>query len=327
MFPATRLRRLRRSPALRGMVRQTGLDAGDFIQPVFVVPGEGVKREIPSMPGNYHLSLDRVTDEMKEIRDLGVPAVLLFGIPEKRDELACESYSPRGVVQRAVERIKEEVPGIAVITDVCLCEYTPHGHCGIMEDGYLANDKSVELLRKVAVSHARAGSDMVAPAAMLDGQVSAIRAALDEGGFTETAIMGYSAKFASRLYDPFFKHGTQSSVAFGDKKSHQMDYGNSDEAMREIAFDIQEGADIVMVKPGMFYMDIIYRARREFGVPVAVYNVSGEYALVKSAAEMGRLDENAVTLELFTAFKRAGADLIISYAAKSMARWLKGNTP
>ncbi len=322
MFPVTRMRRLRRTPAIREMVRETSLAPRDFISPLFVVHGYGVKEEIDSMPGNYHLSIDRLADEVKEIRDLGIPSVLLFGIPEKRDEMASESYDPGGIVQKAVETIREKVPGIVVVTDVCLCEYTPHGHCGILANGYLLNDKSVELLGKVALSHARAGSDIVAPAAMLDGQVKAIRSILDENGFTETAVMGYSAKFASKLYDPFFKHGTESAVSFGDKKSHQMDYGNAEEAMREISLDIEEGADIVMVKPAMFYLDIVSRAKRTFGVPLAVYNVSGEYAMIKAAASLGRIDEREITLEALTAFKRAGADLIISYSAKDAARWL-----
>jgi porphobilinogen synthase len=319
-FPTTRLRRLRRIPLLRDMVRESTLAVDDLIYPLFVVHGEGVKEEIKPLPGNYHLSIDRLSDEVKEVRDLGIPAVLLFGIPDHRDELASEAYDSRGVVQRAVQRIKKDVPDIVVVTDVCLCEYTPHGHCGILENGLLHNDRSLELLQKVAVSHAEAGSDIVAPAAMLDGEVHAIRAILDQGGHIGTIIMGYSAKYASKLYDPFFKSGTESALRFGDKKSHQMDFGNSDEAMREIALDVEEGADIIMVKPGMFYLDIVYRAKKQFGMPLAVYNVSGEYAMIKAAAAAGYLDEKAIVWELLTGFKRAGADLIITYFAKDAAR-------
>ena len=320
--PVTRLRRLRRSVPLREMVRETALSASDLIYPLFVVHGEGVKEEIKPLPGNYHLSIDRLSDEVKEIRDLGIPAVLLFGIPDHRDELASEAYDPQGIVQRAVQRIKKEVPGMVIVTDVCLCEYTPHGHCGILENGYLHNDRSLELLKKVTLSHAEAGSDIVAPAAMLDGEVGAMRSTLDENGHIETVIMGYSAKYASKLYDPFFKSGTESALHFGDKKSHQMDFGNANEAMREIALDIEEGADIVMVKPGMFYLDIVYRAKMQFGMPLAVYNVSGEYAMIKAAAAAGYLDEKAITWELLTSFKRAGADLIITYFAKTVAKFI-----
>jgi len=322
-YPVTRLRRLRRSALLRDMVRESALKVDDLIYPLFVVHGEGVKEEIKPLPGNYHLSIDRLVDEVKEVRDLGIPAVLLFGIPDHRDELASEAYDPRGIVQRAVQRIKKEVQGMVLVTDVCLCEYTPHGHCGILENGYLHNDRSLELLKKVTLSHAEAGSDIVAPAAMLDGEVGSMRTVLDENGHIDTVIMGYSAKYASKLYDPFFKSGTESALHFGDKKSHQMDFGNSDEAMREIALDVEEGADIIMVKPGMFYLDIVYRAKKQFGMPLAVYNVSGEYAMIKAAAAAGYLDEKAITCELLTSFKRAGADLIITYFAKEAAKILR----
>jgi porphobilinogen synthase len=319
-YPSTRMRRLRRNELIRRMVRETSLSVDDLIYPMFVVHGNGVRQEIDCLPGTFHFSTDLLVEEVKAVRDLGIPGVIIFGIPDGRDEAASEAYSPSGIVQQAVGRLKRSVPDILVITDACMCEYTAHGHCGVMEDGYLHNDKSLDLIRKVTLSHAEAGADMVAPAAMLDGQVGVMRATLDEHGFGDVAIMGYSAKYASRLYDPFFSGGTKSSVKFGDKKSHQMDIGNSDEAMREIALDIEEGADIVMVKPGMFYLDIVYRAKEQFGVPLAVYNVSGEYAMLKSAAQLGRIDEEAVMLELLTSIKRAGADLILTYSAKDAAR-------
>jgi porphobilinogen synthase len=322
-YPIQRMRRLRQNVGIRRMVQESRLSPADLIYPMFVVHGKGIKKEIEPLPGNYHLSVDRLEEEARAVFDLGIPAVILFGIPEKRDEMATEAYDPKGIVQEAIRRLKKSVPGLIVVTDVCLCEYTPHGHCGIIKDGYLQNDQSVELLRKVTLAQAEAGSDIVAPAAMLDGQVAAMRAILDEHGFINVLIMGYSAKMASKLYDPFFKGGTESVVAFGDKKSHQMDYSNANEALREIALDIEEGADIVMVKPGMFYMDIIYRAKQKFGMPMAVYNVSGEYAMIKSAAQLGRINEKEITLELLTSFKRAGADLILTYSAREIAPLLK----
>jgi porphobilinogen synthase len=321
-FPVQRMRRLRKNENIRKMVRETSLSINDFIYPMFVVHGNGIKSEIKSLPGNYHLSVDSLVEEAKGLRDMGIPAILLFGLPETKDEIASEAYAPDGIIQRAVRAVKKEVPELVVITDVCLCEYTHHGHCGITKDGYVQNDATLELLGKTAVSHAEAGSDVVAPAAMMDGQVRAMRTALDAADHTDTIIMGYSSKYSSRLYDPFFKHGTKSPVAFGDKKTHQMDYGNANEALREIALDIEEGADIVMVKPALFYLDIVYRAKDEFKMPLAVYNVSGEYTMIKSAAELGRLDEKTVMMEIFTAFKRAGADLIISYYAKDAAAML-----
>lgn len=322
-YPTQRMRRLRRNPGIRRMVQESRLSVADLIYPLFIVHGTGVKKEIEVLPGNYHLSLDRLEEEGRAIYDLGIPAVILFGLPARRDEMATEAYDPNGIVQQAMKLLKKSVPDLIVIGDVCLCEYTPHGHCGIIKDGYLQNDASVELLRKVTLSQAEAGADIVAPAAMLDGQVAAMRSALDDRGFTEVAIMGYSAKMASKLYDPFFKSGTESAVAFGDKKSHQMDYSNADEALREIGLDIEEGADIVMVKPGMFYMDIIYRAKQKYGVPLAVYNVSGEYTMIKAAAQLGRINDKEITLELLTSFKRAGADLIITYSAREIAPLLK----
>ncbi|MFP4163575.1 MAG: porphobilinogen synthase [Chitinispirillaceae bacterium] len=322
-FPVHRLRRLRRNEQIRSLVREHSLKVTDLICPLFVVHGEKVKEEIPALPGNYHLSLDNLLQEARQVRDLGIPAVILFGIPEKKDVMASEAYDPGGIVQQGIRALKNAVPELVVISDVCMCEYTEHGHCGIMENGYLNNDASLELISKITRSHAEAGVDMMSPAAMLDGQIRTMRSTLDENGFSNVALMAYSAKFASKLYDPFFKEGTASALSFGDKRSHQMDYSNAEEALREIAFDIDEGADIVMVKPGMFYLDIVYRAKQEFKVPLAVYNVSGEYAMVKAAAQVGKVDERAVRHEILTGFKRAGADIIISYHAKEMAEALK----
>jgi porphobilinogen synthase len=325
-FPAQRLRRLRQNDKFRRLVRQHSLNVNDLILPLFVVPGEGVKREISSIPGNYHLSIDKLIEEVKEIRDLGIPGILLFGVPDpkEKDLKASRAFNPHGIVQEAIRALKKNVPEVLVITDVCLCEFTPHSHCGILdESGYLLNDASKEVLAKTALSHVEAGSDMVAPAAMLDGQIRAMREILDGGGFTNTPIMAYSAKYASKLYDPFFKEGTQSALSHGDKKTHQMDSGNSDEAMREIALDIEEGADIVMVKPALYYLDIVYRARTEFNMPLATYNVSGEYAMIDAAARIGRLDKKLIMMEALTSMKRAGADIIITYFAKEVAKELK----
>jgi porphobilinogen synthase len=324
-FPAQRLRRLRQNEKVRRLVRETHLSVDDLILPLFVVPGSGIKKEIEALPDNYHLSIDCLVEEAKKIRDLGIPAVLLFGVPEgkDKDEHASGACSSTGIVQEAVRALKSKVPELLVITDVCLCEYTSHGHCGIIENGYLVNDPSLELLAKTAVSHAEAGCDMVAPAAMLDGQIQTMRQALDARGFSNLPIMAYSVKYASKLYDPFFKEGTQSTTAFGDKRTHQMDFSNSNEAMRELALDIEEGADIVMVKPALFYLDIVQRAKTEFQMPLAVYNVSGEYAMIDAAARMGRLDKNAVMFEALTSMKRAGADFIITYFSKQAAKLLK----
>jgi porphobilinogen synthase len=307
---------------MRGLVRETHFSTARLVLPLFAVPGRGIRREISSLPGNYHLSLDTLVEEALEARELGIPAVLLFGVPESRDLQATGAYAGDGIVQQAIRVLKDAVPGIVVMTDVCACEYTPHGHCGILRDGYLDNDASLELIAKIALSHAEAGSDIVAPAAMLDGQIAAIRTALDGGGFEQLPIMGYSAKFASGLYDPFFRDGTQSAAAFGDKKSHQMDICNSDEAMREIALDIQEGADIVMVKPALFYLDVVYRAKQEFRMPLAAYDVSGEYAMIDAAAQLRRLDRDRIMLEALNCIRRAGADIIITYFAKRAAKVL-----
>lgn len=319
-FPIHRLRRLRRNEAIRRMVRESSLSPDNLIYPLFVVHGKNIRNEIGTIPGNYHLSIDKLQDEIDEIQNLGIPAVLLFGIPERKDQYASEAYASDGIVQQAIQEIKNKNAEMIVISDVCLCEYTEHGHCGIIENGYLVNDASLELIGRVTTSHAEAGADIVAPAAMLDGQIKTMRTALDQSGHTDTAIMAYSAKYASKLYELFFKDGTGGVLAFGDKKSHQMDFANSDEAMREIALDIEEGADIVMVKPALFYLDIIYRAKKEFNIPLAVYNVSGEYALVKSAAAMNQIHESSIRNEIMTAFRRAGADIIITYHAKEIAR-------
>lgn len=321
-FPQKRLRRLRQNGAFRDLVRETQISVGDFILPMFVVPGRGVRKEIASLPDNFQYSVDELVEEAKRVFDLGIPAILLFGVSNSKDELATGAYAFNGIVQTAVRALKKNVPELLVITDVCLCEYTRHGHCGIVQNGYLVNDASLELLLKTTVSHAKAGADIVAPAAMLDGQIQAMRGALDDNGFGNLPIMAYAAKYASHLYDPFFKEATESTLSFGDKRTHQMDIGNSDEALREIATDIEEGADIIMVKPGLFYLDIVYRAKQEFRMPLGVYNVSGEYAMIDAAAKMGRLDRDTIMLEALTCLKRAGADLLITYFAIRAARLL-----
>jgi porphobilinogen synthase len=323
-FPVHRMRRLRRNETMRRMVRECSVGIDNLIYPIFAVHGKGVQSEIKGMPGNFHFSVDKIGDEVEEIAALGIPAVLLFGVPEKKDPLATESYASDGIVQRAIREIKNRVPELIVITDVCLCEYTEHGHCGIVKNGYLENDSSLELIGRVTGSHAAAGADMVAPAAMLDGQIRTMRSVLDSNGFENVAIMAYSAKYASKLYDLFFKHGTGGVLTFGDKKTHQMDFSNSNEALREISLDIEEGADIIMVKPGLMYLDIVYRAKQEFKMPLAVYNVSGEYAMIKAAAREKQINENEMRLEIMTAFRRAGADMVISYHAKELARQLSG---
>lgn len=321
-FPVHRMRRLRRNENIRKMVRECNFGVNNLIYPIFAVHGKGIRNEIRGLPGNYHFSIDKIGDEAEEIASLGIPAVLLFGIPEKKDPNASEAYAEDGIVQRAIKEIKNRVPELVVITDVCLCEYTEHGHCGIIKNGYLENDSSLELIGRVTASHAFAGADMVAPAAMLDGQIKTMRNVLDQNHFDHVAIMAYSVKYASRLYDIFFKHGTGGVLTFGDKKTHQMDYANSDEALREMYLDIEEGADIIMVKPGMMYLDIVYRAKSEFKMPLAVYNVSGEYAMIKAAAREKQIDEDEMRHEIMTSFRRAGADLIITYHAKEIARQL-----
>lgn len=316
-----RLRRTRMTETLRSMVRETELSKKDFIYPLFVVPGKNIKKEVSSMPGVYQMSVDQIVRECAEVRSLGIPAVIFFGIPEEKDEVGSGAYDEFGVVQQAVRAVKKEVPELLVITDVCLCEYTSHGHCGIVRGNEIINDESVELLAREALTHAQAGADMVAPSDMFDGRVKAIRAILDEHGFTNTPIMSYAAKYASGFYGPF-REAAESTPKFGDRRSHQMDPANSDEALREVAQDIEEGADIVMVKPALPYLDVLYRVKQRFGMPTAAYNVSGEYSLVKAAAKMGWIDGERVMMEMLTGIRRAGADLILTYFAKEAARYL-----
>ena len=316
-----RFRRLRRSQALRDLVRETRLSPQGFVYPLFVTHGDNVRREIESMPGQYQLSLDMLDAEAEELRSLGIPAVLLFGLPASKDDAGSEAYDPDGIVQRAIRTLKQAAPDLAVITDVCLCEYTSHGHCGVVVDGEVDNDQTLPLLARTAVSHAQAGADIVAPSDMMDGRVAAIRVALDEAGFAATPIMSYAAKQASAFYGPF-RVAAGSAPQFGDRRGYQMDPANAREAMREIEADIEEGADIVMVKPALPNLDLIARARERFDLPLAAYNVSGEYAMVKAAAAAGYLDERLATLEVLTAIRRAGADIIITYHAKEAARWL-----
>jgi porphobilinogen synthase len=323
MFPITRMRRLRRSEHLRALVRETALSADDLIYPLFVCPGSGVRREIPSMPGNYQLSVDRLVEESREARDLGIPGVLLFGIPERKDETGSEACSEQGIVQQAVRALKKQVPDLLVITDVCFCEYTSHGHCGVIKDGRVDNDATLELLARQCLSHARAGADMVAPSDMMDGRVGRIRRALDEEGFSDLPIMSYAAKYASSFYGPF-REAAGSAPQFGDRRGYQMDPGNVLEALREVELDIAEGADIVMVKPALSYLDVIYRVKSGFGVPVAAYNVSGEFACITAAAQNGWLDGARVMMEVLLSIKRAGADIILTYFAKPVARLLRG---
>ena len=318
-FPVTRLRRLRRNSALREMFRETHLHKSDFIYPLFVVEGDGVKSEISSMPGQFQMSVDNVVRECEELQRLGLNSILLFGIPAEKDEVGSGAYDENGVIQKALRAVKKEFPEMVAITDVCLCEYTSHGHCGVIENGDVQNDATLDLLVKEALSHARAGADIIAPSDMMDGRVGAIRNALDENGFADTPVMAYSAKYSSAFYGPF-REAAESAPQFGDRKSYQMDPPNSDEAMREIALDIQEGADIVMVKPALAYLDIIRRAKNEFNLPTAAYNVSGEYSMIKAAVTNGWLDGERVMLEVLTSIKRAGADVIITYFAKEAAR-------
>ena len=321
-FPAYRPRRMRRTAALRSMVRETSLDAADLIYPLFVKFGTGRRDEISSMPGVFQLTLDQLPAEIDELKGLGIPAVILFGLPDVKDEAGSGAFAEDGIVQQAIRAIKRHDPNYTVITDVCMCEYTSHGHCGALDEhGCVINDVTLEMLANTAVSHAEAGADMLAPSDMMDGRVGAIRAALDAEGYTDIPIMAYSAKYASAYYGPF-REAADSAPAFGDRKAYQMDPANGDEALRETALDIAEGADIVMVKPALAYMDIIRRVKDEFGYPTAAYNVSGEYALVKAAAANGWVDEKRIVLETLTAFKRAGADLILTYHAKDAARWL-----
>lgn len=321
-FPEYRPRRLRRTPTLRAMVRETTLGPADLIYPLFVEFGTGVRREVASMPGVFNLSLDQLPGEIDELEKLGIPAVILFGIPGEKDEAGSGAYAAEGIVQQAVRAIKAHAPHFTVITDVCMCEYTSHGHCGVLDEaGCVMNDVTLEMLAQTAVSHAEAGADMVAPSDMMDGRVAAIRSALDAEGYSDVPIMAYSAKYASGYYGPF-RDAADSAPAFGDRRAYQMDPANAEEAIREVALDVAEGADIVMVKPALAYMDIVRRVKDEFGYPTCVYNVSGEYAMVKAAARNGWIDEERVVLETLIGFRRAGADLIITYHAKDAARWL-----
>jgi porphobilinogen synthase len=320
-FPQYRPRRLRANETIRRMVRETTLLPDNFIYPLFVTHGKGVKKEIGSMPGNYQQSIDNLVKDCEEVSGLGIPAVILFGIPEHKDELGTEAYSDEGIVQHAIKAIKHKLPDLMVITDVCMCEYTSHGHCGVITNGVVQNDATLELLAKEALSHAKAGADMVAPSDMMDGRVAAIRDILDDEGFENIPIMSYAAKYASGFYGPF-REAAESTPQFGDRRSYQMDPPNSREALREVELDIEEGADIVMVKPALSYLDIISQVKQEFNMPVAAYNVSGEFSMVKAAAKLGWIDGDRVMMEILTSIKRSGADMILTYHAKEAAKLL-----
>jgi porphobilinogen synthase len=322
--PLYRPRRLRLNENIRRMVRETKLSPDDFIYPMFVCHGKGVKKEISSMPGNYQQSIDNLVKDCEEVKDLGIPAVILFGIPEHKDEVGSEGYSDEGIVQHAIKAIKNKMPDLTVITDVCLCEYTSHGHCGVIKNGTVENDTTLALLAKEALSHAKAGADMVAPSDMMDGRVGAIRETLDEHGYFDIPIMAYAAKYASAFYGPF-REAAESTPQFGDRRSYQMDPPNSREAMREVALDIEEGADIVMVKPALAYLDIIYQVKQQFNLPVAAYNVSGEFSIIKAAAKMGWIDGERAMMESLISIKRAGADMILTYFAKDAAKVLQNS--
>jgi porphobilinogen synthase len=323
-YPVKRLRRLRYNPLVRDMVRETELSKNDFIYPLFAVPGSKIRKPIKSMPGVFQLSIDELVKECKEVESLGIPAVILFGIPEHKDEVGSEAYDPNGIIQRAVRAIKAEVKNLLVITDVCLCEYTSHGHCGVLNGEEILNDETVELLVKESLSHVEAGADIVAPSDMMDGRIGAIRKAFDENGYTKIPIISYAAKFASGYYGPF-RDAAESTPAFGDRRSHQMDPANGNEALREVETDIEEGADIVMVKPAGPYLDIIRRVKDKFGMPTCAYQVSGEYAMIKAAAQNGWIDEERVMIESLIAIKRAGADMFLTYFAKDAAKWIDKN--
>jgi porphobilinogen synthase len=321
-FPSIRPRRLRLNPSLRRMVRETSLSQDDLIFPLFVVHGKDIRHPISSMPGIFQLSIDQAIQEAQETKDLGIPAIILFGIPAVKDSLGSENYSDEGIVQQAVRALKQAEPDLIVIVDLCLCEYTDHGHCGVINAGQIDNDATLEILQKAAITYAHAGADLVAPSGMMDGMVGAIRTALDVEGFQNVGILSYAIKYASAFYGPF-REAAEGAPKFGDRKSHQMDPANRREALRELNLDLEEGADMVMVKPALPYLDIIWQVRQSSNLPVAAYNVSGEYALVKAAAANGWIDERKAVLELLTSIRRAGADLIISYHAKDAARWLK----
>ena len=320
-FPIYRPRRLRANENLRRLVRETALSIDDLIYPMFVVHGRGTMTEISAMPGCYQYSIDTLIKAAKELAALGIPGTILFGIPASKDPFGSEAYADDGIIQQAVRAIKDTVPDLLVMTDVCLCEYTDHGHCGVVAAGEVQNDPTLELLVKESLSHARAGADVIAPSDMMDGRVGAIRTALDENGYENIPIMAYAAKYASAFYGPF-REAADSTPQFGDRRAYQMDPANANEALREVSLDIEEGADILMVKPALAYLDVIHRVKTEFQVPVAAYNVSGEYAMVKAAAQNGWIDEARVALELLTSIKRAGADMILTYFAKSVVGWL-----
>jgi porphobilinogen synthase len=321
-FPTIRLRRLRASTNLRRLVRETQVNVDDLIYPLFIVPGTGMKKEISSLPGNYHYSIDQLAEIINEVVELGIPGVLLFGVPHEKDEAATGAWHETGIVQQAIREIKRLAPELLVITDVCLCQYTPAGHCGIIKDGAIENDPSLQIIAKIAVSHARAGADIVAPSDMMDGRIAAMREALDAAGFENCSIMSYAAKYSSAYYGPF-RDAAGSAPQFGDRKTYQMDPANAQEALREVALDIKEGADIVMVKPGLAYLDIVWRIKEMFQMPTAVYNVSAEYAMVKAAAAQGWVHEKDIVMETMLGFKRAGADIIITYHALDVAKWLR----
>lgn len=323
-FPVKRHRRLRYNPLIRDMVRETELSKNDFIYPLFAVPGENIKKEIKSMPGVFQLSIDNLVNECKDVASHGIPAVILFGIPSHKDEKGSEAYDPEGIIQNAVRAIKSEVKDLLVITDVCMCEYTSHGHCGVLKGEEILNDETIELLAREALTHAQAGADIIAPSDMMDGRVAAIREILDNDGFEKIPIMSYAAKYSSGYYGPF-RDAAESTPAFGDRRSHQMDIGNAYEALREVETDIEEGADIVMVKPAGPYLDIIRRVKDKFGLPTAAYQVSGEYAMIKAAGMNGWIDEERVMIESLTAIKRAGADMFLTYFAKDAAKWIDRN--
>jgi porphobilinogen synthase len=320
-FPAHRPRRLRRNEALRGLIRETHVTRDGLIYPMFVCPGKNVRTEVSSMPGVYQQSVDKLVEECREVEQLGLPGIILFGLPEKKDEQGSQAWADDAPVQRAIAAIRKANLKLLVITDVCMCEYTSHGHCGVVRDGEIVNDETLKLLARQALSHARAGADIVAPSDMMDGRVAAIRAELDKHQFENVAILSYAAKYCSGFYGPF-REAAQSAPQFGDRRSYQMDPANAREALREVAADLEEGADMVMVKPALPYLDIIQRVREEFHVPVAAYNVSGEYAMVKAAARNGWIDEQRVVMEILTSIQRAGAGVILTYHAKDAARWL-----
>jgi porphobilinogen synthase len=322
-YPQYRPRRLRRNEPLRRLVQETDLSPRHLVYPLFVVPGNGIRREIPSLPGQFHLSVDKLPDVAREAKSLGILGVILFGIPSRKDPLGSEAYDPDGIIQRAIKELKNSVPDLVVITDVCLCEYTDHGHCGVLKGETVDNDATLELLARTAVSQARAGADVVAPSDMMDGRVGAIRRALDEEGFSDVSILSYAAKYCSAFYGPF-REAADSAPKFGDRKSYQMDPPNWREALREVAMDIEEGADIVMVKPAMPYLDVIARVKEEFFYPVAAYQVSGEFAMIKAADRLGWVDGNRAMMECLVAIRRAGADFVLTYAALEVARILGG---